>query len=183
MKLTEIINIIVNNKNSAFFYTPKIYKDGKSILFKEPTESLIATNKEDFFEGLETANNLLNNGLTGYGLINYEAGYLLEEKLTPLFKEITETPLLQFHFFEKDQVQYFKNDEIEYNNLKEIITAKNYSINNFELNTSQEEYEKNIERIRQYIKEGDTYQVNYTVKGKFDYSLERFLCTKIKHKN
>ncbi len=45
-----------------------------------------------------------------------------------------------------------------------------YSITDFKLNTSPEKFEKNIKKIKNYIREGDTYQVNYTVKGKFNFS-------------
>ena len=45
----------------------------------------------------------------------------------------------------------------------------NYLINNFRLNTSKEEFFDSVKKIHNYIAEGDTYQVNYTMKGKFDF--------------
>lgn len=169
MNFAKIIEYIITTDSSAFFYTPKIYKNGKSILFKKSVETITAKNKNEFFANLKSINSILEKGLTGYGFINYEAGYLLEEKLSHLFKE-TDQPILTFHFYEKEQIQYFENDEINYSDVKDILTNENYSVSNFHLNTPEEIYKKNIEKIRNYIKEGDTYQINYTVKGKFDFS-------------
>ena len=169
MHLIEIIEYIIDIEHSAFFYTPKIYKNGKSILFKKPVVTITAKNRTEFFSNLKSINSILEKGLTGYGLINYETGYLLEEKLIPLFKESHES-ILTFHFFEKDQIQYFGNDEINYSDVKDVLSNENFSVSNFHLNTPEEIYKKNIEKIRDYIKEGDTYQINYTVKGKFEFS-------------
>lgn len=169
MNFTEIIEYITNSESSAFFYTPKIYKNGKSILFKKPVESITAKNKNDLFKNLKTINSILDKGFAGYGFINYEAGYLLEEKLLPLFKESHE-PILTFHFFEKKQIQYFDKNEIDYSDVKNILTKEEFLISNFYLNTHEDIYKKNIGKIRKYIKEGDTYQINYTVKGKFDFT-------------
>ena len=108
MHITQILDFTINTNHSAFFYTPKIYKHGRSILFKSPVETITAKNKKDFISQLERINSLIERGLKGYGLIHYEAGYLLEERLTPLFKE-TEKPILTFHFFEKNQMQFLQH--------------------------------------------------------------------------
>ena len=121
MHLIEIIEYIIDIEHSAFFYTPKIYKNGKSILFKKPVVTITAKNRTEFFSNLKSINSILEKGLTGYGLINYETGYLLEEKLIPLFKESHES-ILTFHFFEKDQIQYFGNDEINYSDVKDVLS-------------------------------------------------------------
>jgi para-aminobenzoate synthetase/4-amino-4-deoxychorismate lyase len=49
------------------------------------------------------------------------------------------------------------------------LKNRNYKIKNFKLNTSKNEFTKSIKKIKSYIEEGDTYQVNYTVKGKFNF--------------
>ena len=168
MKITGIIKSVVENNSSAFFYTPQIYKSGKSILFKKPVETITAKNKNEFIEQLNLINDFIEKGLTGYGTIDYEAGYLLEEKLNKLFKE-SKNDIMTFHFFEQDQIKYFTANEIKYNHVQEELLNKNYSINNFKLNLKKDSYKTNINKIREYIKEGDTYQVNYTLKGKFSF--------------
>lgn len=169
MQITEILNLVENIEYSAFFYTPKIYHTGKSIHFKTPFETIKAKNKTEFLDQLSQIDLLLAKGYKGYGTINYEAGYLLEDRLNPLFKE-SENPIMEFHFFENDQIEYFTASGIEYNGVDKILKERRFRINNFQINTGKEEYINNIERIRNFIKEGDTYQVNYTVKGKFEFT-------------
>ena len=45
-----------------------------------------------------------------------------------------------------------------------------YTIKNLHSNVSEKEYIKNIKKIKSFIRKGDTYQVNYTFKYKFDFS-------------
>jgi para-aminobenzoate synthetase/4-amino-4-deoxychorismate lyase len=45
-----------------------------------------------------------------------------------------------------------------------------YKVSNFRLNVSQSEYVRQINRIKRYIAAGDTYQVNYTLKSRFDFT-------------
>lgn len=168
MKITDIINSVNTNRGSAFFYTPLIYKNGKSILFNKPVKTIEAKNKTEFYEMLNIISNLLDSGLTGYGLINYEAGYLLENKLNCLFNE-NDSSIMTFYFFENNQVKIFENNDIEYNEIETVIGNNNYLIDNFKLSDDKKTYINNINRIRDFIKEGDTYQVNYTVKGEFDF--------------
>ena len=53
--------------------------------------------------------------------------------------------------------------------LKLIPFKKQYTISSFKINTSKQKYLSDIRKIKKYIEEGDTYQVNYTVKGKFKF--------------
>lgn len=45
-----------------------------------------------------------------------------------------------------------------------------YEISDLNLDIPAAEYERNIEKIKRYIEAGDTYQVNFTTKYKFDFS-------------
>ncbi len=162
MNLTEILNRVENQDCSAFFYTPKIYKDGISVLFGK-SEEIIKINSFDECEKKFTQiQKELNKGKVGFALINYEAGYLFEKKLHSHINKPS-TPLMKFYLFKSSEVQKFNSSEIEYN----IKTNWNYSVNDFKLNVTENEYLQNVEKIKNYIKEGNTYQVNYTVKGRF----------------
>jgi len=46
----------------------------------------------------------------------------------------------------------------------------NYSVSDFTLNRTEDEFVSDIGKIKNSIKAGDTYQVNYTVNGKFNFS-------------
>ncbi|MGD8779300.1 MAG: aminodeoxychorismate synthase component I [Ignavibacteria bacterium] len=162
MNLIEILNRIKDKTSSAFFYTPKIYKNGKSVLFGKASEIMEINSLDECEKKFERIHKAINEGKVGFTLINYEAGYLFEKKFWEHLKEIS-TPLMKFYLFDKREVEKYNYNEIEY----DINTDWDIVINGFELNVTEDEYLKNIEKIKNYIKEGDTYQVNYTVKGKF----------------
>ena len=108
---------------------------------------------------------MINKKLYGYSLINYEAGFLFEKKLDRYLKD-QEEKLIQLFFFENEQVNRIKSSKI----LFDDIDFDNYSISNFKLNRTKSQFFKDLARIKHYLKEGDTYQVNYTVKGKFNFN-------------
>ena len=164
MKFDDIIKQVENNPYSAFFYTPSIYKKAKSYLFIKPSEIIIVYKKEDLENAFKRVHKLIDRGYYGYSLINYEAGFLFEDKLSNLLSD-TDDKLIQFFFFEKQQVERLKSSKIIFDEL----TVENYSLSNLQLNRTDTEFIGDIKKIKNYLKEGDTYQVNYTLKGKFNF--------------
>lgn len=163
MNIETILKSVIENPYSAFFYTPPIYKDSKSYIFIDPIENLSFSgnkNVDDFFAKID---GLVKKYPLGYVMFNYEFGYLLEKRLSNLLPQSKEK-LAQLFFFKKIKVT-------ESNRIKFSDTIKwSHKISDFRLNTTQDKYKKNIRTIKEYIKKGDTYQVNYTVKGKFKLS-------------
>ncbi len=165
MKFDDIIKLVEEKPYSAFFYTPSVYKKAVSYLFLKPVEVITIHKKEDLDFSFKLIHKLISKGYFGYSLIKYEAGFLFEEKLAKLLKENNEK-LLQFFFFEKSEVKRLKSSKITFDNFSD----DQYSVSNFELKCSENQFIDDIEKIKEYIKAGDTYQVNYTVKGKFNFS-------------
>jgi len=168
MKLTEIIKYISEHSSSGFFYTPPIYASAKSYFFSNPRKEIELNTNDDLKRSFDQINNFCENGLTAFGYINYELGYLLEEKLKRLLPENNDIPLLHFLFCDIDSIATIKSSEIDYTEIETHVGRK--IINDFLLNTSKEKYIENIGRIKEYISLGDTYQVNYTIKSKFNLS-------------
>ncbi|MFN3921860.1 MAG: aminodeoxychorismate synthase component I, partial [Caldimicrobium sp.] len=130
----------------------------KVLSFYEPVEELIlpldAIGKvKAFFQALEY---LTKKGLYALGFITYEAGYLLEQRLTPLYRAPT-LPLAHFLLFKKVK------KEILFPQKKSI----KFKISSTKFNITKEEYKEAIHKIKDYIAKGDTYQVNYTTKFHF----------------
>ncbi len=165
MKLRDIIKQVETKPHSAFFFTPLLYPSSYSYLFLEPVEIITVNKKEDVKNHLKLIGKYLQRGLTGYALINYEAGYLFEKKLEKYLTGEGQK-LIRFLFFDDKNIIRLKSDDIEF----DADDISKYSITDFKLNTSLEKFEENIKKIKNYIREGDTYQVNYTVKGKFNFS-------------
>jgi len=165
MKFDDIIKLVEENTYSAFFYTPSVYKKAVSYLFLKPIEIITIYKKEDIDFSFKLIQKFINKGYFGYSLINYEAGFLFEEKLANLIDNDSEK-LIQFFFFEKREVKKLKSSKI----IIDDFSNDKYSVSNFTFNRLETEFINDIAKIKDYIKAGDTYQVNYTVKGKFNFS-------------
>ena len=161
MQMQEIINKVLSTPHSAFFYTPPIYGKSDSYLFLKPKEIVTIKSLRNLDEKLNRIDDLIADGFAGYSLMNYEAGYLFEKTLHKFLPK-NET-LIQFFFYDKKNVQTIKSNKILFDSFEK------FKIKNFKLNTSKNEFIKSISKIKSYIEEGDTYQVNFTVKGKFDF--------------
>ncbi|GAB6281472.1 MAG: aminodeoxychorismate synthase component I [Ignavibacterium sp.] len=164
--LDEILLKVSTIPNSAFFYTPSIYKNASSYLFLKYQKSVFIQNKSDIERKLKLIDKLMVEGFQGFGLINYEFGYLLEQKLVHLLNNNSKN-LLSFFFFNENNILKIKSSQI---NLNYDFKISDYKISNFKLNTTQKSYINSIDKIKNYIEIGDTYQVNYTIKSKFNIS-------------
>jgi len=165
MKFDDIIKQVEDNLHSAFFYTPSVYKKAISYHFLKPFEIISVNKKEELDIAFKIVQKLIDRGYYGYSLIKYEAGFLFEEKLSHLLSSDYEK-LIQFFFFNKRNVNQLKSSEI----ITTDFSNDKYTVKNFKLNRSEKQFFDDIKKIKNYIKEGDTYQVNYTVKGKFSFS-------------
>jgi para-aminobenzoate synthetase/4-amino-4-deoxychorismate lyase len=165
MKIDVIIQQVLDNPYSAFFYTPSYYSKSSSYLFSNPKEIIPIYNKNDLHNSLPLVDSYLEKGLRGYCLIEYEAGYLMEEKLEKLLAA-KEQKLMQFFFFEEKNITKIKSVFIEFGE----IEPKSFSVSDFKLKTTQSKFFNDIKKIKQYIEEGDTYQVNYAVKSEFNFT-------------
>jgi para-aminobenzoate synthetase/4-amino-4-deoxychorismate lyase len=163
--MDEYLKHIIENPSTAIFYTPSYYEDSLTYLFLEKPEIVISADKSNFHEALNEIDGCISMGYSGFGFISYEAGYLFEKKLVDLFKDESKI-LMKFFFYKKEKVEVINSNEIDFS-IEESLSR--YSINNFELNTSKQEFINSVGKIRNYIYEGDTYQANYTIKGKFDF--------------
>lgn len=164
MKFDDIIKQVEDNPCAAFFYTPSLYKKAWSYLFIKPLEIIAVYKKEDLDYAFRVIHKLIDKGYYGYSLINYEAGFLFEEKLSNFISDDNEK-LIQFFFFDNKAAHQLKSSKIIFND----FSSEKYSVTNFKLNRSETQFFDDIKKIKHYIKEGETYQVNYTVKGKFNF--------------
>jgi para-aminobenzoate synthetase/4-amino-4-deoxychorismate lyase len=161
MQIKDIVNKVLATPNAAFFYTPPIYRKSDSYLFLKPKEIVTIKSLRNLDEKLNRIDDLISDGFVGYSLMSYEAGYLYEKTLNKYLPK--NENLVQFFFYDKKNVQRIKSSEIDFD------VSEKCKIKNIKLNTSNNEFTKSISKIKSYIEQGDTYQVNYTIKGKFDF--------------
>jgi para-aminobenzoate synthetase/4-amino-4-deoxychorismate lyase len=165
MTIETIFNEYLNNEYSALFYTPVIYNDSFSYLFKNPNIIITAKNQDELINSFDLMEIQLKKGRIGYGFLKYEAGYYLENKFLK-FRNYKDSTLLKFYFFDKEEVKKIKSSEIEFT---PGGFEKKFKISSVTQNKSEKEFMNDIHRIKYFIEKGDTYQVNYTIKCKFKF--------------
>ncbi len=162
LDFNEILDKVLSKKGNAFFYTPSVYKNAQSYLFENSHEVISVKDSEDIDPFFNKQNSLISSGLFAYGYFGYEFGYQLEEKLSSLDMN-SGSKTAEMLFFKPDNVSKYNSESIVFR----LSDKDTYSINNFKILVSQSEYYKRIELIKELIRKGDTYQVNYTVNSEF----------------
>lgn len=115
--------------------------------FLNSTDKIVAFNKDEFFLGLEKIEKLRTKYyLAGY--ISYQAYKILTDINCGLKSD---TPLLYFEVFEAFNEFNFEHEKQQ--KTYELFIKENITF---------EQYSKNIEKIKEYLKNGDSYEVNYT---------------------
>lgn len=169
MLLIEIIKSILANRDSALFYTPPIYGGATSYIFKKPAHKTSTNDFEKIEDHLTAIDKLRYQYDICYGYITYESGYQFEEKLHDL-RESRNENLLSFSFFNNEGYEKTDSAQIDNSGIAEYLDNHKFNCSNLVFNTSRNDYITNIKRIKKYIEEGYTYQVNYTLKSFFNFS-------------
>lgn len=148
-----------------------------SLLFAKPAATLVLRQDDDPRRFFDEAEQWLARGYYLAGWLAYELGYLLEPTLNGLKRPADGMPLARLLVC-RQPLLFDHNDPAA---LCEIMaglcanevsspTAETYAITNTRLTLAQADYIRAIEQIRDYIRAGDTYQVNYTLKYLFDFT-------------
>lgn len=163
MELNKILNIVKENLYSAFFFTPPYYPKSYSYLFTDPYDIISIDNLNQAEKKFKEIDKMIDKGYSAYALVKYETGFFFEKKLHSLVGK--KQNYTEFIFFKEKNVIKYDSSVFKY--VPE--DDKGYRINNFRLNTNKGSFCKSIARIKKFIEAGDTYQVNFTVKGKFGF--------------
>ncbi|MCX7956438.1 MAG: aminodeoxychorismate synthase component I [Endomicrobia bacterium] len=145
-----------------------------SYIFYQPVEKLVLFEDQDVKRYFLNIENFLNKGFYVVGFFSYELGYYLDYQQTENFKYIKDSfPLALFYVFHKPIIfdhrkNLLINFESKFFDTNFKINRKGFKIKNFRLNIDKMQYFEDINKIKKYIKNGDTYQINYTVKAKFN---------------
>lgn len=163
----EIISLLKSHPKQPFVFleTAAFDKENKnSFLFKELEDILIFRYGDDLDTFFTKAEDYLKRGFWLCGYFSYEFGYFLEPALASL---------RQNHPFPLAWIGVCKKPcRISRNNHKPAANEDKlkYCLKNITSNLTPQEYLLQISKIKDYLKEGLTYQVNFTFKVKFDFS-------------
>lgn len=148
-------------------------KDVGCLLFQSPVDEIYCTQAQHFKTALRRLDALKHQGYYLCGYVSYEAGYLVADKKDFTFNthEDNHHPLLHFYAFKnctRIRAQDVTNILDEQHDSSELPVA----IQNIQLNLAKQDYLEQIAKVQEHIGCGDTYQVNFTQKYRFEYQGE-----------
>ncbi|MFD1334696.1 aminodeoxychorismate synthase component I [Oceanobacillus iheyensis] len=123
----------------------------KRLVFSDPVDMIVANAKSEVIFAMEKIEAYIHQGYYAGGYISYEAGEGFDANLKT--SDDFELPLIMMGIY-KEPLNIV--DELEYPRLSQRF--------DWEMSTSKEKYLKQVSSIKNSIAQGDTYQVNYTVR-------------------
>lgn len=161
---------LVSEKQFILLESARFDKNNyRSILFKEFDKIVTFTSKtnpETFFKSIET---YLTKGYWVSGYFDYGLGQFLDEALISK-KEPDDHLFAWFGICKKPLIIDHRkplNKQIPHS--VTCDSSGEFQIERLKTNISKKEYCDAISSIKKHLKNGDTYQVNYTFKKKFDF--------------
>jgi para-aminobenzoate synthetase/4-amino-4-deoxychorismate lyase len=161
----------LNNINCfVFLETSRVAgEENTSYLFLNPIEILTAYGPDDLEPLYKSMDTALDRGYYLAGWWAYEWGYALEPKLWHLLDTLrSKAPLVWLGVFENPKVWIHRSND-SFCPLKNIPDVQE-KLGPLELEVKKDQYIEAIEYIKDYIARGHTYQVNYTLRGRFNYT-------------
>ncbi len=139
-------------------------KEAPSSLFQNPENIIIAHRLQDVPQALKQLEQAIADGFYAAGFFTYEMGYALEERLTPLLPKNLKHPLLWFGLF-RDKKSLDENQALEW--ISRQYTAKDSRLSRPSFSLNKADYEKKFQKVMDYIRAGDIYQLNLTFRQRF----------------
>ena len=135
--------------------------NNRSWRFAGLVEEISALTADEVIPALQRVESSVGNGHHAAGFVSYEAAMGLENNLTT--RPQGNFPLLWFGIFrERLAVPGSLSSGLE--------VDPGYAIQDSELSVSPDDYCAAVDRVREYIASGDTYQVNFTLRRRFGFS-------------
>lgn len=133
--------------------------NSRNLLFTDPVDIITCYQRNDLLPSFRKIDDYRRNGFYVAGFFAYELGYLLEDVLGE-YHQKQDYPLMWFGVYNEPR-----------HLTKPIARSKNgkYYLSPPVLATDRNDYGKNINKIKTYLRNGDAYQINYTTKYKFSF--------------
>ncbi|SQG17967.1 chorismate binding enzyme [Streptococcus equi subsp. zooepidemicus] len=125
---------------------------GQRYIFQDPIVELVAKQIDQVGQVLEQVNQFQDLGYYVVGYLSYEAAACFDKKLTTHNKRLGQEYFAYFTVHDNCQLEDFPL-------YHDSITIPN----NWTSATQEEAYQKAIAQIHQEMRQGNTYQVNYTI--------------------
>lgn len=174
----DFIHWLANQPNALFLETTRRDDDNfHSYLFLDPAAVIQCHHLNQVETSLTEIDHALNQGYYAAGFLTYEAGFAFEQRLH--YPAATTLPLLWFGVYDSPiiynhRLRAFENGEQEIARILPQISVQENMPSSGEIpgvysNLSEKEYRDAVAHIKERIAAGDTYQVNFTFKLKFQW--------------
>lgn len=134
-------------------------QNSRSFIFKDLQDTIrfdVGDDLDQYFRKIEW---YLKKGLWLAGYFSYEFGYLLEQTLASHIPKSLPTPLAWLGVYSPPLVVEHRGNTA--GSVPET-KAPLYRITDITPNITEDQYNEAIEKIKWYLREGETYQVNFT---------------------
>ncbi|MBP9886855.1 MAG: aminodeoxychorismate synthase component I [Leptospiraceae bacterium] len=139
--------------------------ENRNFFFDNPIEILEAYTLKEAETILRNVEIYINKGYYLAGYISYETGYLFEESFKRKWMDIKfSSPLIWFGVYVSPKVEVVTKEKTF-----KFTKENSFSIQNLFLDLDFQTYEKKILKILEHIKNGETYQVNFSFRMNFDF--------------
>lgn len=153
----------------VFLETLVFDKENKtSFLFSDFVDVLVFNHGDDPGLFFKKAESYLKKGFWLSGYFSYEFGYFLEPALYHL-REYNKEPLAWLGVCKKPEVINHKEKRFFSKDNNSLSINYYWKGQNRKSDLNQPEYSRQIRKIKQYLEQGFSYQVNFTFKIKFDF--------------
>ena len=163
-------SLVAANPGSILLQTSRFDDENyRSYLFTQPVRTLSINN--GLFDEIDQA---LASGAYVAGYLAYECGENLR-KMGHRGQQNTKLPPGWFGVYSKAYIfdhrtGEFEGDTPEKNPAEDSNIDQSFAIQNLRLGIDEKSYAQKIAAIQEYIRAGDTYQVNFTDQVRFDFS-------------
>ena len=137
-----------------------------AFLFENPVAEIICRKGEDLRACFQKIDELRQSGHYISGYVSYEAGYYLVDKNDFKITHQNDESAILLHLYAFENVT--KISQADLNEYFNGLNVGEVTLNNLSFGLSEKEYAKGFETIQQNIKDGNTYQINFTTKFHFD---------------
>jgi len=132
------------------------------LLFTAPVATLTAQTLDDIPELFRQLEHHRSLGRWAAGYLSYECGYHFEQ-IVPAYQPAGPAPLIWFGIYDSPLA-------VDPGLLDSDPQPPHVPVRGAQFTISKEEYHRSVEKIRTYIENGDTYQVNFTDRFEFTHS-------------
>ena len=150
------------SRNSALVHFTDRSGHEHNYIFQDPKRVFQTDQLDEVLDCLQEAEEASRQGYYVVGFVAYEAARAFDQRF--ITKESSKLPLVWFAAYENAGSAEDLPD----------TSDKKYRTGSWSPDVSPTEYDEMITRIRQYIKEGVTYQTNYTIRLESDFHGDDF---------